>query len=87
MPGASGSQICMGETLTIVTDETNVSSSCDESTQAQTETEAKLNGDIKSLWSAHQVIKASAKHTKQELETPPHHSRSGTALRRYARRR
>jgi hypothetical protein len=59
----------MGETLTIVTDETNVSSSCDESTQAHRETEAKLNSDIKSLWSAHQVTKATAKHTRQELET------------------
>jgi hypothetical protein len=40
-----------------------------ESAQTEGETEAALTNEIKSLWSAHQVGKATVKHTKEELKT------------------
>jgi hypothetical protein len=39
-----------------------------ESAQTEGEIEANLQSEIKSLWSAHQVGKATAKHTKEELK-------------------
>jgi hypothetical protein len=39
-----------------------------ESAQTKGEIEANLMSEIKSLWSAHQIGKASAKHTKEELK-------------------
>jgi hypothetical protein len=39
-----------------------------ESAQTGNETEANLNSDIKSLWTAHQTSTATAQHTKEELE-------------------
>jgi len=37
--------------------------------QTEGETEATLNNEIKSLWSAHQLNEAAAKHSKEELRT------------------
>ena len=39
-----------------------------EPAKAEHETEAKLNSEIESLWSAHQTTTATAKQTKEELE-------------------
>jgi hypothetical protein len=39
-----------------------------ESAQREGEIEAKLTSEIRSLWSAHQVSKATAKHTKEDLK-------------------
>jgi hypothetical protein len=39
-----------------------------ESAQTEGEIEVKLMNEIKSLWSAHQVGRATAKHTKEELK-------------------
>ncbi len=55
--------------MTDVTDEANVTLPAVESAQTEGETEASLNSEIKSLWSAHQASKATAKHTKEELKT------------------
>jgi hypothetical protein len=55
--------------MTDVTDEANVTLPAVESAQTEGETEARLNSEIKSLWSAHQSSKATAKHTKEELKT------------------
>jgi hypothetical protein len=55
--------------MTDVTDEVNVILPAVESVQTEGETEARLNSDINSLWSAHQASKATVKHTKEELKT------------------
>jgi hypothetical protein len=54
--------------MTDVTDEANVTLPAVESAQTEGETEAKLNSEIKSLWSAHQASKVTAKQTKDELK-------------------
>jgi hypothetical protein len=51
-----------------VTQEVNVDLSASTSPQTDNQTEAKLNSDIKSLWTAHQVTTATAKRTKEALE-------------------
>jgi hypothetical protein len=51
-----------------VTQEVNVDLSASTSPQTDNQTEAKLNSDIKSLWSTHQTTTATAKRTKEELE-------------------
>jgi hypothetical protein len=60
--------IAMGGTMIDVTQEVNVSLPAVESAQTGSETEAKLTGEIKSLWTAHRTNTATAKETKEELE-------------------
>jgi hypothetical protein len=50
------------------TQEVNVDLSASTSPQTDNQTEAKLNSDIKSLWTTHQTTTATAKRTKEELE-------------------
>jgi hypothetical protein len=54
--------------MTDVTDGLNVALPASESAKTESETEAKLTSDIKSLWTAHQTSTATAKRTKEELE-------------------
>jgi hypothetical protein len=70
MPDAVSSQIVVqGEIMTVLTDEVTGTVASVESAQIADGTEAKLTSEIKSLWSAHQTSAATAKRTKQELET------------------
>jgi hypothetical protein len=54
--------------MTDVTDGLNVTLPATESAKAESETEAKLTSEIKSLWTAHRTNTATAKETKEELE-------------------
>jgi hypothetical protein len=54
--------------MTDVIEEVNIASPAVGCTQTESETEAKLSSEIKSLWSAHQTSAATARQTKEELE-------------------
>jgi hypothetical protein len=54
--------------MTVVTEEMNATLPAAESAKAESEIEAKLTSEIKSLWATHQTTTASAKRTKEELE-------------------
>lgn len=60
--------IAMGGMMIDVTEEVNVTSPAVGSAPSESETEAKLTSDIRSLWTAHQTNTATAKRTKEELE-------------------
>jgi hypothetical protein len=60
--------IAMGGMMIDVTEEVNVTSPAVGSAPSESETEAKLTSDIKSLWATHQTSTATAKQTKEALE-------------------
>jgi hypothetical protein len=67
-PMLSDHRLFLGEVMTDVIEEVNVIPQAVESAQTVSETEAKLDSEIKSLWTAHQTTTATAKRTKEELE-------------------
>jgi hypothetical protein len=67
--GAVRSQIVVRRnTMTVVIQEMNVDRPAFDSVKAESEREAELTSNIKSLWSAHQTTTDTAKRTRQELD-------------------